>query len=116
MDVSVTVFFPAHPAATVATVSVRIYKARRRVSWARRLTGVMFWACSTIRIEFVVDAEDGGRQNEELSHNGTVASRDGAGLAKKEGRKSETYRRDEGGNRNDVFNSSVFEHGRLSFG
>lgn len=116
MDVSATVFFPAHPAVTVATMSARIYKVRRRVSWVRRLTGVMFWACSTIRIQFVVNPEDGGRQNEELSHNGAVASRDSAGLAKKEGGERETYRRDEGGNRHDVLNSSVLEHGRRSIG
>lgn len=116
MDVSATVFFPAHPAVTVATVSVRIYKARRRVSWARRLTGVMFWACSTIRVQFVVDAEDGGRQNEELSHDGAVTSRDGMRLANDQRSKSEANRRDKGGNRYGVLNPSVFEHGRLLFG
>ena len=110
MDVSVTVFFPAHPIDAIATSTARIYKVRRRASWAHRLTGGVFWACSTIRIQFVVDAEDGGRQDEELSHDGTVTSRDGVGFANDQRSKSEAYRRDKRGNSDGVLNPSVLNH------
>lgn len=110
MDVSVTVFFPAHPIDAVTRSTARIYKVRRRASWAHRLTGGVFWACSTIRIQFVINTEDGGRQNKELSHDGTVTSRDGMGFANDQGSKSEANRRDKRGNGDGVLNPSVLNH------
>lgn len=116
MDVSVTDFFPAHPIDAIVTSTARIYKVRRRASWAHRLTGGVFWSCTAIRIQFVVNPENGGRQNEELSHDGTVTSRDGVGFANDQRSKSEANRRDERGNCDGVLNPSVLEHSRRTFG
>lgn len=61
-------------------------------------------------VEFVVDAEDGGSQYEELCNDCTVACRDFVLCAQVERREGEDDGRDEGGDGGGVFYFAMSEH------